>query len=102
MALIGVGAAIVLRTRADLILLSFVAVYFIDLLTIRAHFDRYLLPLLPVLGVMAGRLRALAPITMLLLIVPRTYSIRDDVDLTRTDTRVVAARWIETRFSWKK
>ena len=93
-ALVGVGAAIVFRTRADLILLSFVAVYFLDLLTIRAHFDRYLLPLVPVLGVMAGRLRALAPVTMLLLVVPLTYSIRDDVDLTRTDTRAVAARWI--------
>src|SRR5262249_13404860 len=88
------GAAIVFRTRADLILLSFVAVYFIDLLTIRAHFERYLLPLVPVLGVLAGRLRALAPVTLLLLVVPLTYSIRDDVDLTRTDTRVVVARWI--------
>ena len=44
---------------------------------------------------LAGRLRALAPVTLLLLIVPLTYSIRDDVTLTKTDTRVVAARWIE-------
>ena len=34
-------------------LLSFVVVYFADLLTLRAHFDRYLLPLIPVLGVLA-------------------------------------------------
>jgi len=93
-AVVGIGAAIVARTRPDLILLSFIAVYAIDLLTIRAHFDRYLLPLVPVLGVLAGRLRALAPVTLLLLVIPLTYSIRDDLTLTGTDTRVVAARWI--------
>jgi hypothetical protein len=47
------------------------------------------------LGALAGRLRVLAPVTLLLLAVPLTWSIRDDVRLTRTDTRVVAARWIE-------
>ena len=39
-------------------------VYFVDLLTLHAHFDRYLLPLVPVLGVLAGRLRALVPVTL--------------------------------------
>jgi hypothetical protein len=29
-----------------------------------------------------------------LLVVPLTWSIRDDARLTRTDTRIVAARWI--------
>ncbi len=90
----GIVVALVVRTKADLILVSFVAVYAIDLLTIRAHFDRYLLPLVPVLGVLAGRLRALAAVTLLLLVVPLTYAIRDDITLTKTDTRVVAARWI--------
>ncbi len=94
-AVVGVGAAIVLRKRPDLILLSFVAVYAIDLLTIRAHFDRYLLPLVPVMGVFAGRLRALVPVTLLLLVIPLTYSIRNDRTLTKTDTRVVAAHWID-------
>jgi hypothetical protein len=45
--------------------------------------------------VLAGRVRALAPVTLLLLVVPLTYSIQHDVKLTKTDTRVVAARWIE-------
>ena len=97
-ALIVAGAGLVLalarRRRTDLILLAFVAVYFVDLLTIRAHFDRYVLPLVPPLGALAGRLRLLAPVTLLLLIVPLTWSIGDDVRLTRTDTRVVAHRWI--------
>jgi hypothetical protein len=34
-------------------------------------------------------------VTLLLLVVPLTWTIRDDKRLTRTDTRVVAARWIE-------
>jgi 4-amino-4-deoxy-L-arabinose transferase-like glycosyltransferase len=91
----GVGVAVAKRKKTDVILLSFAVVYFVDLLTIRAHFDRYLLPLVPVLGVLAGRLRALAPVTLLLLVVPLTYAIRNDITLTKTDTRVVAARWIE-------
>ena len=69
-------------------------VYFADLLTIRAHFDRYVLPLVPPLAVLAGRQRALAPLTLGLLIVPLVWAIGDDVRLTRTDTRVVAQRWI--------
>jgi hypothetical protein len=93
-AALGLALALARRRRTDLILLAFVAVYFADLLTIRAHFDRYVLPLLPPLGALAGRLRLLAPVTLLLLIVPLTWSVQDDVRLTRTDTRVVAYRWI--------
>ena len=83
------------RTRADLILSSFVIVYFADLLTLSAHFDRYVLPLVPALGALAGRMRSLAPVTLLLLVVPLTWSIRDTKQLTRTDTRIVAHRWVE-------
>jgi len=92
---LGLGVAIARRTRADLVLVSFVGIYFIHLCTLGAHFDRYLLPLLPPLGALAGRLRGLAPVTLLLLIVPLTWSIRDTRDLTKTDTRVVAHSWIE-------
>jgi Glycosyltransferase family 87 len=92
---VGLVVAIAHRTRTDLILVSFVLVYFLDLCTIGAHFDRYLLPLLPPLGALAGRLRGLAPVTLLLLVVPLTWSIRDARTLTKTDTRVVAHRWIE-------
>jgi 4-amino-4-deoxy-L-arabinose transferase-like glycosyltransferase len=94
-ALAGLAAAAVRRSRADLVLGSFVVVYFLDLLTIGAHFDRYVLPLVPPLAVLAGRFRALAPVALLLLVVPLTWSVRDAAEHTRTDTRVVAARWIE-------
>jgi 4-amino-4-deoxy-L-arabinose transferase-like glycosyltransferase len=92
---VGLVFAFVRRTRADLVLASFVVVYFADLLTLSAHFDRYVLPLVPALGALAGRMRSLAPVTLLLLVVPLTWSIRDTKELTRTDTRIVAHRWVE-------
>jgi hypothetical protein len=52
--------------------------------------------LLPPLAALAARFRALVPVTLLLLVVPLTWSIRDTKELTRTDTRVVAARWVDT------
>jgi 4-amino-4-deoxy-L-arabinose transferase-like glycosyltransferase len=91
----GLVLALVVRRRADLVLAVFVLVYFADLLTLHAHFDRYVLPLVPALGALAGRLRALAPVTLLMLVVPLTWTVRDARDLTRTDTRVVAQRWVE-------
>ena len=33
--------------------------------------------------------------TLLLLVIPLTWSIRDSRQLTRTDTRVIAHRWVE-------
>jgi 4-amino-4-deoxy-L-arabinose transferase-like glycosyltransferase len=92
---VGLVFALVRRTRADLVLSSFVIVYFADLLTLSAHFDRYVLPLVPALGALAGRMRSLAPVTLLLLVVPLTWSIRDTKQLTLTDTRIVAHRWVE-------
>jgi 4-amino-4-deoxy-L-arabinose transferase-like glycosyltransferase len=92
---LGLVVALASRRRTDLILASFVLVYFLDLCTLGAHFDRYVLPLLPPLGALAGRLRGLAPVTLLLLVVPLTWSIRDARTLTKTDTRVIAHRWIE-------
>ena len=93
-AVAGLVLALRRHSRTDLILASFVLVYLVDLLTIRAHFDRYVLPLVPALAVLAGRLRALAPLTVGLLIVPLVWAIGDDARLTRTDTRAVASRWI--------
>jgi hypothetical protein len=93
---LGLAVALAARRRTDLILVSFSVVYFLDLCTLGAHFDRYVLPLLPPLGALAGRLRGLAPVTLLLLVVPLTWSIRDARRLTKTDTRVVAHRWIES------
>jgi 4-amino-4-deoxy-L-arabinose transferase-like glycosyltransferase len=91
---IGLALALHRRTRTDLILASFVLAYLVDLLTIRAHFDRYVLPLVPALAALAGRQRILAPITLGCLIVPLVWAIGDDVRLTRTDTRAVAHAWI--------
>ncbi len=93
-AALGLVLALVQRTYADRILAAFVLVYFATLLPLDAHFDRYLLPLVPVLGVLAGRLRSLAPVTLLLLVVPLVWSIRETEPLTRTDTRVVAHDWM--------
>ena len=50
---------------------------------------------MPPLAALAGRVRALAPVTLLLLVVPLTWSIRDDRRLTKTDTREVAHSWVE-------
>jgi 4-amino-4-deoxy-L-arabinose transferase-like glycosyltransferase len=93
-AVAGLVAALVRRSRADLVLAVFVLVYFLDLLTLHAHFDRYVLPLVPPLAVLAARFRALVPVTLLLLVVPLAFAVRDDSRLTRTDTRVVAQRWL--------
>jgi 4-amino-4-deoxy-L-arabinose transferase-like glycosyltransferase len=92
---LGLVLALARRTRTDVILASFTVVYFLDLCTIDAHFDRYVLPLVPVLGALAGRLRSLAPVTLVLVVVPLTWTIRDDRRLTRTDTRVAAHGWVE-------
>jgi hypothetical protein len=82
-----------------LILALFVLVYFVDLLTLRAHFDRYVLPLVPPLAVLGSRFRSLAPVVLLLLVIPLTWSIRDTKKLTRTDTRVIAHRWVATHIA---
>ena len=94
-AVAGLVLALVHRRRADLVLAAFVLVYFAGLLTLHAHFDRYVLPLVPVLGALAGRLRALAPVTILMLVVPLTWAVRDARDLTRTDARIQANGWVE-------
>jgi 4-amino-4-deoxy-L-arabinose transferase-like glycosyltransferase len=94
-AVIGLAAALVARRRPDLILASFVLVYFVNLLTLKSHFDRFVLPLVPPLGALAGRMRFLAPVTAGLLVVPLVWSIQNDERLTRTDTRIVAHDWIE-------
>ncbi len=92
--LAGLVAALVVRRRADLALATFALAWYASLLPVRAHHDRYTLPLVPVLGALAGRFRTLAPVTLLLLVVPLTWSVRDTVKLTREDTRVAARAWI--------
>jgi 4-amino-4-deoxy-L-arabinose transferase-like glycosyltransferase len=94
-ALAGLVLALVQRTPADRVLAAFVVAYFVTLLPLDAHFDRYVLPLIPALGALAGRFRALAPVTLLLLVIPLVWTIRETRPLVRTDTRVVAHDWME-------
>ena len=56
-AAVGVVAALLRRTKADLILLSFALAYWLTLMPQQAHFERYILPLVPVLAVLAGSVR---------------------------------------------
>ncbi len=88
-------AALLRRSRADLILLSFALVYWLSLMPQQAHFSRYVLPLVPVLGVLAGSVRWGVPVALVLLVVPLWWSIGDARELTRTDTRVRAAAWVD-------
>jgi 4-amino-4-deoxy-L-arabinose transferase-like glycosyltransferase len=86
-ALIGLAVAVARRDRADRVLASFVAVYFLALLPLGSHLDRYVLPLVPVLGVLAGRFGSFAPVTLLLLVVPFAWTVRETRELTEKRTR---------------
>jgi 4-amino-4-deoxy-L-arabinose transferase-like glycosyltransferase len=91
----GLAVALWRRRRADLVLVSFAVAYWLTLMPQRAHFDRYVLPLVPVLGVLAARVPRTAPLALVLLAVPLAWSIGDARGLTRTDTRVVAIPELE-------
>ena len=98
LALVGAAAvAIALwkRTWQDLVLLSFVAVYALSLLPVEAHYDRYVLPFVPVLCVLAGRDRWLATAAVVTALVPLWWSVDDGRALTGHDLRIDAAAWIE-------
>jgi hypothetical protein len=94
-ALAGVVVALVRHEAADLVLLSFAAAYALALLPSDAHFDRYVLPLVPVLGVLAGRRRTLAVAALVASVVPLWWSIDDARSLTGRDPRLDAAAWID-------
>ncbi len=93
-ALVGLAAALRRRRRVDVVLLSFVGVYWLTLMVQHAHFDRYVLPLVPVLGVFAGSMRKAVPIALVALVVPLAWSVGDARELTRTDTRIRANAWV--------
>ncbi len=91
-ALVGLVVALVRRDLADRVLATFVAVYFVALLPLDSHFDRYVLPLVPVLGVLAGRFRSFAPVTLLLLVVPFAWTVRDTRELTKPNPGAALVR----------
>jgi hypothetical protein len=75
------------RDLADRALVAFVATYLVVLLPLGTSADRYVLPLVPVLGALAGRFRSFAPVTLLLLVVPLTWTVRDTRASTDADAR---------------
>jgi hypothetical protein len=97
-AVAGLAVALWRRRRADLALAAFVVVYFVFASALHSHFDRYTLPLVPVLGALAAAapLAPLVALALASLAVPLAWSIGDAHRLTRTDTRVVAQRWLES------
>jgi Dolichyl-phosphate-mannose-protein mannosyltransferase len=97
-ALVGlVGAALAIRrhARRDLVLLSFLVAYGLSLLSIEAHFDRYVLPMVPVLAVLAGRRGWLAGSALVACVVPLWWSVGDARALRARDPRLDAAAWVE-------
>jgi len=94
-AAVGLGMAVLRRMRNDLILLSFAAAYGLSLLPSHAHFDRYVLPLVPVLAVLAGRARSLAVLALVAAVVPLWWSVADTRSLIGRDPRLDAAAWID-------
>jgi len=95
-AAVGLVAALVRRTRTDLVLLSFAVAYWLTLMPQQAHFDRYILPLVPVLAVLAGSVRVAVPFALVALVLPLAWSISAARELTRTDTRLRADAWVTT------
>ena len=60
----------------------------------QAHFERYVLPLVPVLAVLAGSVRLAVPFALVALALPLAWSVSDARELTRTDTRLRADAWV--------
>lgn len=111
--IIAVGYALYRHRRGDLLILLPVLLLYIYLGQQRAYFARFIIPALPLLLVLAARLlcdisdkifpasQKSARITVVALavltIAPSAVSaIRHNVLLTRTDTRTIAKRWIES------
>lgn len=109
--LAGLAWALRRRTTLDVMLAPYVIVYFVYVSTWKALADRYLLPILPLLVLLAARLCAealrlqgrrrraalptLAVVVVAALAVPVTTSVRFDLGLSGADTRVLAKAWAE-------
>ena len=110
--LVGIALALARRTRADYILVPYVLVYYLYVSSWHALMDRYLLPIVPLLIVLAVRACvALASVpvvrrrgvvvvaaALLLLgaiVLPARASINYSRSLSGIDVRTVAKAWIE-------
>lgn len=102
----GVGLSVLRRTRADIILLSFFAVYFV-LLASADQFqnDRYLMPLTPMAALFAGRILAEASrlasmpaivgLCFVLVAWPAFTVAAHSYYIAQKDTRAYAKEWID-------
>jgi len=113
--LIGLVLALARRTRADLVLAPYVIVYYLYVSSWHALMDRYLLPIVPVLIVLAVRacaalagapvfrrralrvavVAAAAALLLGAIVLPARASIRYSRSLSGTDVRTVAKDWLE-------
>jgi 4-amino-4-deoxy-L-arabinose transferase-like glycosyltransferase len=110
--LVGLVLALAKRTRADLILVPYVLVYYLYVSSWHELMDRYLLPIVPLLIVLAVRACvALAAVPMVrrravvvavaaalllgAIVLPARASINYSRSLSGTDVRTVAKAWIE-------
>ena len=108
----GLGWALWRRTRLDLIVAPYVILYFVYIGTWKELADRYLLPIVPLLLLLAVRLAvelvqrarprarpavtaAVAVVLGVALALPLADSIAFDRTLSGTDTREVAREWIQ-------
>jgi hypothetical protein len=112
LAVAGLGWALWRRTRLDLIVAPYVILYFVYIGTWKELADRYLLPIVPLLLLLAVRLAvelversrprarravtaAVAVALAVALALPLADSVAFDRTLSGTDTREVAREWIE-------
>lgn len=111
LALIGLAWSLWRRTRLDLLIAPYVIVYFVYIGTWKELADRYLLPIVPLLLLLAARAgveaielrpaarRVTAPLVVAVfavaLVAPLSASIAYDRGLSGADTRVEAKAWIE-------
>ena len=116
LSLAGLGYGIWSRKYADIILISFAFFMFLAIsVTSDAHyfFPRYVLPVLPVLAILGGRILSdvfegaggikVAAVKALILIIicsaPAYSIVRNDYLMTQTDTRALAKEWIDENVS---
>ena len=110
--LVGIILALVKRTRADYVLVPYVLVYYLYVSSWHELMDRYLLPIVPLLIVLAVRacvalasvplvrrrgvvVVAAAALLLGAIVLPARASINYSRSLHGTDVRTVAKAWIE-------
>ena len=103
-AMVGIVRSAWLRRPTDLVLLAFVIPFFLLVADVRMVFPRYVLPLVPILSVLAaelvvsflpsGRRVAVAVATIVLIGPGFRKSAQFDRLLARQDTRLLASEWV--------